>query len=107
MDNFIEQIIKVKPIVVDVLKNNEEARDYDNIMLFAVWDKQYTKEINNYSELKRLVLDGILSTPETIRRTRAKLQEIHPELRGKLYAKRKKQGLLVKNQMKLIFNNEK
>ena len=36
-----------------------------------------------------LFADNKITHPESIRRCRAKLQELHPELRGKNYHKRK------------------
>jgi len=109
MENFLDKILKVKPIVLEILKTNLESRDDDNILILNVWEKQFkieTKKIdefNNYIEFKHLLLNGRLSPPESITRSRRKLQEDNIELRGKLYDERQKQEKIIKNQLKIDF----
>jgi hypothetical protein len=51
-----------------------------------------------YNDLKRNLINGILFSPESIRRVRQKVQELYPETRGIMYFKRHK----MTNEMKLI-----
>ncbi len=103
-NNFFDKILKVKPVVVLVLKENEESRDDDNILILAVWSKQADIEIQQFSDLKKMLLSGRLSPPATIIRSRRKLQVNDPSLRGKLYEERKKEELWMKNQIKMDFD---
>ncbi len=102
--SFFDKILKVKPIVVKVLTENAESRDDDNILILAVWSKQALMEIKEFSDLKNMLMNGKLSPPATIIRSRRKLQVNDPTLRGKLYIERKKQEELMKNQIKLNFD---
>ena len=102
-ETFSEKMKAVSPIVANILKNNLKSRDDDNELILNVWEYQSDSEAKTYSFLKTLLEDDILSTPETITRTRRKLQEKHPELRGELYEARHRAEELMSKQMKLDF----
>jgi hypothetical protein len=102
MDPF-KRIIKVKPVVLDVLNMNIESRDDDNILILAVWDAQSKTDIPDYNTFRNMLIQNKLSTPSSIIRCRCKLQQDNPELRGFLYEERKTQERLMRNQLKLDF----
>ncbi len=101
--NIIKRIIRVKPVVLDILKNNFEARDDDNILILAVWDAQSKKELKDYNNFREMLISNKLSTPSSIIRSRCKLQQDNEQLRGLLYEERKSQERLMRNQLKLDF----
>ncbi len=103
-NSFFDKVLKVKPVVVNVLKENEESRDDDNVLILAVWSNQADTEIQKFSDLKTMLLSGRLSPPATIIRSRRKLQVNDPSLRGKMYEERKKQEEWMKNQIKIDFD---
>lgn len=85
---------KCKDIVFNLLESNPELRDCDVRLMKAVWKEQ--SELGYYFDDKPiwylfdLMLQKKISSAESIRRSRAKLQELHVHLRGKMYDKRHK-----------------
>ena len=104
--DFISNVIKTMPIVVSVLKTDMKSRDDDNALLLAVWDIQTEGGIKSYDDFKALLLSGELEVPSTIIRTRRKLQQKHPELRGELYYERQRADRIIRNQIKMNFDIE-
>ena len=104
--DFISNVIKTMPIVVSVLKTDAKSRDDDNALLLAVWDIQTEGGIKSYDDFKSLLLSGELAVPSTIIRTRRKLQQKHPELRGELYYERQRADREIRNQIKMNFDLE-
>ena len=87
---------QVRDLVKILLTEKEETRDNDMYLATAYWYRQLKSKgidpnfitglqllshIKNYKEI------GLVSY-ESIRRSRALIQEMHPELRGKEYEKR-------------------
>ena len=85
---------KCKDIVYNLLENNPELRDCDIKLMQEVWKEQ--SELGYYFDGKPiwylfdLMKGKKISSAESIRRSRAKLQELHIHLRGKMYDKRHK-----------------
>ena len=84
-----EKLIKV------FLTTLPHLRDDDMKLLASVWWQEMRMlglDMDSHSahDTLKLIADGKLSNPSSIRRCRAKLQEVHPELRGKRYLDRKK-----------------
>ncbi len=83
-------------LVASQLGQDPKTRDNDLLLVFRVWIAQ----LGSVSEGERIVLRKILrahdnkliSNFETIRRTRQKLQEENPSLRGKKYNNRQDQA---------------
>lgn len=78
-----------KSIVKYFLELDPELRDSDNRLIANVWARQLggseaLANMTAFAVLKAFA-DGELLSPESIRRTRQKLQELNPELRGKTY----------------------
>lgn len=66
-----------------------ETRDNDNLLLLKVWETE-DPELENkfYTYFSNMFLSGKLSHFESVRRTRQKLQQEYPHLRGKRYIER-------------------
>lgn len=103
-ENFIDKIIKITPIVISILKEDINSRDDDNLLCSLVWKKQGAKDFMNFDSFHKKLITGKFATPESITRSRRRLQEKYPELRGDLYSVRHEQEqLLLKNQIKMDF----
>lgn len=100
---FYEKMIKIKPTVVTLLNNKFATRDDDILLLFTFWELENGGVFNSYEEFKSLLMSGNLAIPDTITRTRRKLQADNKELRGNLYDVRKKAEKLVTSQMRFDF----
>jgi len=101
--DFLTQYLKIKPTVLQVLIEYQEKRDDDMILITKIWDIQSSNSIETYQEFKNMLIAGKLAIPETIRRSRAKIQEDNISLRGKNYEIRKKQEIEMSKQIKLDF----
>ena len=83
------QIIKVKPTVEKLLKENPILRDNDYRLIAVIWRDLCPSPGQSADKFFSDFAEGKYPHPESIRRSRAKLQKANPELRGKLYGKRK------------------
>ena len=77
------------------LTNKPHLRDNDLKLLATIWwnevkDKRLDTNSMSAQELLQMLADGKLSNPSSIRRCRAKLQEVNPQLRGQRYKNRQK-----------------
>ena len=80
----------MKEKVKSLLMNNPSNRDSDNKLIANYWHFELLKKGVDLNELSAFDLlkhyaESKLTNAESIRRMRAKLQEEHPELRGKKY----------------------
>lgn len=64
------------------LKRYQQCRDSDSYLLACIWRDELDGTDSVHSFLGRLSR-GEVTSPESIRRSRQKLQEENPELRGK------------------------
>ena len=101
------KILKSKDRVKDLLTKLPHLRDNDNKLLASVWfyelkDKRYDLHNMTGFELLKVISEAKLSNSESVRRCRAKLQELHPELRGKIYKERHKEKEIVKKDLKSL-----
>ena len=104
--DIISGIKKTIPLVISVLKNNIESRDDDNVLLLAIWDVQaisLKKDIKHYHQFREMLLNGELAMPSTVVRTRRRVQLIYPELRGEKYHERQRADTIVRNQIRMNF----
>lgn len=88
---MLGKIFSVKDIVYHVLLNYPEARDNDELLRFKVHAEQQGYIRSNgftLDDYARLCINNQLASHESIRRTRQKLQELHPALRGRTYNNR-------------------
>ena len=80
----------MKEKVKSLLMNNPSNRDSDNKLIANYWHFELLKKDVDFNELSAFDLlkyyaESKLTNAESIRRMRAKLQEEHPELRGRKY----------------------
>ena len=94
-------IKNVEDIVTDVLVKMPKARDNDEILCVCVWYHQVGHRIDHLSlqEFFHKMADGKYYKAESIMRCRRKLQELHSDLRGKKYEKRRKNTKKVKEEL--------
>jgi len=91
----LNELTNAKDMITSWLIQYPELRDNDAKLIANIWAKTIGKErFENMSarELLQMYVDGDLPQVETIRRTRAKVQEHNPFLRGKSYKARHEQG---------------
>lgn len=89
---MIEKIKSLKEIVKNKLLQNESNRDSDSKLIANIWYNQIGgSNIAKMSamDLLKIISEDKLSSPESIRRVRQKIQETDPLLRGKSYKVRK------------------
>lgn len=88
------KVIKNKQRIEKLLKEKPHLRDDDKALIASIWWMEAQKRLKPHvfdqiTPFLRLVANGEVSNAETIRRTRAKLQQEFVELRGESYAKRR------------------
>ena len=92
---LLNQMKTIKDKVRALLERFPEVRDSDShlVATFYYYEIGETaiKVMTGYDVLKELA-SGNLTNAESIRRVRQKLQEKHPELRGKSYVRRQDDG---------------
>ena len=87
----------IKQRVKNILESNKNARDCDRLLIALIWSDDVSEtenrivDMNAYKFLKMLV-NGTLTSAETIRRCRQRLQEENEHLRGLKYRVRKQLG---------------
>jgi hypothetical protein len=88
-----------------ILKNNKRARDNDNYLVALFWYYENPKIMDNtitMHEFLRSFKNNMIVSPDIITRSRRKLQEFDPELRGENYNKRHKSAKYIKNNIKKL-----
>jgi hypothetical protein len=87
IDVFNEHLTKV---IRKLLSENKSYRDSDSQLISRIWQDQTHKELDKMSAREFMIklLGDELINSESIRRTRAKIQENTPELRGDSYEER-------------------
>lgn len=100
---FYQQMLKVAPLVLEILKKNDKSRDYDNQLYVLVWKAQGVKENESFKKFKYGLIIGKYSTPETISRARRKIQsnKNYKHLRGTMYKQRQLAESKLRNQLSL------
>lgn len=100
---MIRKMHKVKDLVERILFENPETRDNDRLLMFKVWAEQNPVLRRGMYPLRKFAedfIEGRYYDPETIRRTRQKVQEKYPGLRGEKYFERHKEELIVRDEIK-------
>lgn len=87
---------KCKMKVIDILLTHEKARDDDRFLISEYWKFEMQ---NNTEGLIQSLCEGKITHPESIRRTRQKLQEKYEHLRGSKWNIRHKMAAAVSNQL--------
>ena len=97
---MISKIYNIKDIVYHLMLNYPEMRDNDRQLMLNVWDRQDGELVTkSFKEFAGDFKKGKYADPESIRRTRQKLQELHPALRGRTYSQRQGEMLQMKEIM--------
>jgi len=99
------EITRTKARVKALLQAHSHLRDNDPRLICNIWadDMQRINLDPNQTSSKLFMLhfiNGNITNPESIRRSRAKLQEEEPELRGKSYTERHKKSEDIKEQLR-------
>ena len=89
-------------IIKALLTQYTDLRDSDDMLVAWIWKTQVDKM--NYPQLSadkflQMMAKGMLPSSETITRTRRKVQEENPELRGKKYKERQAKQEQVKKDL--------
>lgn len=102
-ETMIRKIHNIKETVRRILINHPETRDDDHLLYLKVWAEQNpqlrTPSTTFYGFAQDFLAERYADT-ESIRRTRQKLQEQHPELRGKKYRARMAASFTMQNEMR-------
>jgi hypothetical protein len=91
-----------KDVIIDLLTNKEHLRDNDQALIANIWWRELVtqgKDKSTAFEMLKVFSEGKLSNPESIRRSRQKIQEEQPELRGASYRARHREQDNVKEQL--------
>tara|TARA_R110000868_G_scaffold74337_13_gene215058 strand:+ start:34825 stop:35127 length:303 start_codon:yes stop_codon:yes gene_type:complete len=87
----LREMKSTKPKIEELLKSRPHLRDDDNKLIANIWFNEVDDINITAKEFLTLFAEGGLTSPESIRRMRAKLQEESPEYRGENYAARHKE----------------
>lgn len=106
-NHFLEvyqEMRQIAPLVLEILKKKPKARDYDKVLHLLVWKAQGMKEAYSHKKFKYGYIMGKYAHPETIGRTRRKIQEnkAFKHLRGTMY----KQRQLAQNKLEKKIKNQ-
>lgn len=82
---------EVKQRVKSILEVNKDSRDCDRLLISIIWSED-SNYIEDKKEFLDMLINGELTSPETIRRCRQRLQEENETLRGYKYKLRKQLG---------------
>ena len=88
--------------VEEMLKTYPETQDSDTYLTALIWFKELMKMGWSREDAVRfckVLKDGKLSHPQSIRRTRQIIQKNEPDLRGKTYNKRQKNSNKIKREI--------
>ena len=97
--------------VKEILCQYPQSQDNDNDLLARIWYSEFMSNGMNQSqaiEICMLLKNGKLSHPQSIRRTRQKIQEEHPNLRGSTYQERQKKQIKLEKKLsdyEVIYSN--
>lgn len=94
------KLVRVKPTVLRLLKEEPGTRDSDELLILKVWaiqNPELRKKDFPFRTFAEAWLDGRLANAESIRRSRAKIQEDTESLRGKSYKPRQDEDDVVRS----------
>ena len=99
---FLSKLTKTQDKVIQLLTWYPQLRDNDPLLV-ATFQK-YEIGANKFEKLSArefltLMIDGKITTYDTITRARRKIQEEYPQLRGENYIERQKNSVEVRNKI--------
>jgi len=74
-----------KELIKQLLRDYPHLRDDDNKLIATIWKMELKPSSHTALEFLQLYADKQLTNAESIRRCRAKIQELNPGLRGVKY----------------------
>ena len=90
----------IKDKVIELLEANPMYRDDDNKLIARIWFNECESYgCQTHTDLLKLLATGKLTFPESIRRSRQKVQEEMPSLRGLKYKARHEEAEEVKKDL--------
>jgi len=95
------ELIALKDRVKYLLEAYPKTRENDNHLLALIWKHELSNIYEHASSgvFFNALMNGELTSSESIRRNRQKMQEIYPELRGLNYRGRQIEQQNVKDQL--------
>jgi len=93
------KINKQKDLIIQLLSQYPHLRDDDNKLIATVWKIELKSNSHTALEFLQMYADKLLTNAESIRRCRAKIQELSPELRGVKYRGRHEAAKQTKEQL--------
>lgn len=102
---MIRKIESISILVKKILMQYPDTRDSDRLLILKVWSHQNNHLRNRTYTFYSFALDflnGHYADTESIRRSRQKIQELNPGLRGKGYLKRKDIQRTVQSEIKFL-----
>jgi hypothetical protein len=100
---MLNKILNVKDLVRTMLISFPETRDNDRLLLLKVWAHENPSLRSDnfpFNAFGRDFKIGDYAEPESVRRTRQKIQEAEPALRGRNYGIRKSHETVVRAEMR-------
>lgn len=98
---------RLRRLIEAILAKWPHTRDDDQRLLCNVWRNQYIRHFGKEAYQRETidgflskVAEGLLANPESIRRTRQKIQETQPLLRGDKYRARQRHQGVVKQEIR-------
>ena len=82
-------------MVREILQRFPQSQDSDNDLLARIWYREFLSfgvDRETATRFCKLLAEGKLSHPQSISRTRQKIQEENPSLRGDTYNERQKKS---------------
>ena len=98
---MIKEFKKLKPVITGLLAQFPETRDNDRLLTSYIWEIQLIGS-KDFEKFQNAYRDGSLVSPPSVTRVRALVQLRNPNLRGKMYKKRKGLGRDVSKEINLV-----
>lgn len=100
---FYQEMLKVAPLVLQILRKKPKTRDNDSLLELEVWKAQGMKMPWSFKKFYYGFAMGKYSPAETIRRSRQKIQASpkHKDLQGTIYKQRQNADARFRNQLSL------
>ncbi|KPL08379.1 hypothetical protein AMJ86_00695 [bacterium SM23_57] len=102
---MIQKVKNIKRLVAYLLEHAADTRDNDRLLILKVWAHQNPRLRETETSFLEFAIDfktGKYADPESIRRTRQKLQELNPLFRGKKYRARMDEEVYMRREIKQI-----
>jgi len=96
-------LLNIKQTVEKLLAKSQECRENDNRLIVSIWAAEIGHDkidTMTATDILNKISNNELTSPESIRRVRQKLQEKNPLYRGRNYLTRNKEQEQVKEQLK-------